>query len=121
MSEEQELELNEIVNGPSYEKFIMWSNIFNRDNKASSVSFQTSTCQKEIKVYVLGLSRDIKAEENGNYSFTGRCWTGWNWRYIIGSYNPTKRKGFFYCVPISQIEQNPFLKLMCGVTIVFRD
>ena len=126
MSEEHKLRTCVITDGPPYEKFVVRSNVFAPDDERHSVLFTTGGRdegdKKPMVVNVTGLTRHPADVDGGIFFFTGEYWDEGkghdnNRMYLIGSYNPTSRKGYFHILTKGQILQNPLASLMLGFTM----
>ena len=121
-----ELRTWNIVDGPSYEKFVVRSNVFAPDSERHSVVFtierDKESDKKPMVVNITGLTRHPEDISGGIFFFTGEYWDEGkgheNMRmYLIGSYNPTSRKGYFHIISKGEILQNQLASLILGFTM----
>ncbi len=130
MSEESTaLRLWKIVEGPPYEKFVIRSNIFAPDGERNSVVFtierDEESDKKPMVVNITGLTRHPADTTGGIFFFTGEYWDEGkgpenNRMYLIGSYSPTQRKGYFHLLTKGEILRNPLASFMLGFTMMQR-
>lgn len=122
----QELKTRSIIDGPPYEKFVIGSNLFAHARKMNSVLFTIETLggteKKTMPVNITGLTRHEEDIHTGIFFFTAEYWDGgkgdeYSRMYMIGSYDPTKRKGFFHILTKGEILKNQLASLMIGFTM----
>ncbi|MBC7766396.1 hypothetical protein H7Y21_00135 [Arenimonas sp.] len=126
MSEEQKLRAWTITDGPPYEKFVVRSNVLAPDGERHSVVFEIERDQESDKkpmvVNITGLTRHPADIYGGIFFFTGEYLDEGQGpeskrMYLIGSYSPNRRRGYFHILTKGEILQNQLASLMFGFTM----
>jgi hypothetical protein len=115
-----------IIDGPSYEKFVIGSNLFAHARKMNSVLFTIETLggteKKIMSVNITGLTRHEESIHTGIFFFTAEYWDEGRGdedsrMYLFGSYNPNTRKGYFHIRTKGELLKNELASLIFGFTM----